>query len=173
MFMWRHVKPQGMWDRHKQRWSRPVPGHMQGNRARRQAGLFIGSPEKSPIGKSGTSMIFICHKRQKQSVRVNRNQLVSEMENWIIGCQEIAGHRDGWAGLQMSLQGPYLLHGGKWMVNLEGIAGFPENLFLSAVICAILEERRCFFYYLGDIWDLYIFNPCQISSEHRFGYGSR
>lgn len=169
--MWRHIKPQGMWDRHKQRWSRPLPGHMQGNRARRQAGLFIGSPKKSPTGKSGTPRIFICHKRQKQSVRVNRNQLISEMENWIIGCQEIAGHRDRCAGLQMSLH--YLLHAGKWMVNLEGIASFPKNLSLSALICAILGERCCFSYYLGDIWGLYIFNLCQISSEHRFDYESR
>jgi len=82
VFMWRHIKPQGMWDRHKQRWSRPLPGHMQCNRAHRQAGLFVGSPRKSPVGKSGTPMIFICHKREKQSVRVNRNQLISEMENW-------------------------------------------------------------------------------------------
>lgn len=27
------------------------------------------------------------------------------------------------------------------MVNLEGIASFPENLFLSAFICAVLGER--------------------------------
>lgn len=55
------------------------------------------------------------------------------------------------------------------MVNLEGIASFPENLFLSALICAILGETPCFSYYLGYIWDLYIFNLCQIPSEHRFG----
>lgn len=171
--MWRHIKPQGMWDRHKQRWSRPLPGHMQGNRARRQAGLFVGSPQKSPVGKSGTPMIFICHKRQKQSVRVNRNQLISEMENWIIGCQEIAGHQGRYTVLQMSLQGPYLLHAGRWMVNLEGIASFPEKLSLSALICAILGERHCFSYYLHDIWDLHIFNLCQISSKHRLGYESR
>lgn len=122
MFMWWHIKPQGMWDRHKQRWSSPLPGHMQGNRARRKAGLFVGLPRKSPIGKSGTPMIFICHKRQKQSVRVNRKQLISEMENWIIGWQEIAGHYDRCMGLQMPLQGPYLLHAGKWMVNLERTA---------------------------------------------------
>lgn len=147
--------------------------HARQQSPRRQAGLFVGSPKKSPIGKSGTPTIFICHKRQKQSVRVNRNQLVSETENWIIGCQEIAGHRHRCAGLQMSLQGLYLLHAGKWMVNLEGIDSFPENLSLSALICAILGERRCFSYYLGDIWDLHIFNLCQISSEHRFDYESR
>lgn len=38
----------------------------------------------------------------------------------------------------MSLHGPYLLQSGKWIVNLEGIASFPESLPLSALICAIL-----------------------------------
>lgn len=79
--------------------NRDGPGHCQGptqgRRARRQAGLVIGSPKKSPTGKSGTPMVFICHQRQKQSVRINRNGLVSKMENWITGCQEVAGHGDG------------------------------------------------------------------------------
>lgn len=33
MFVWQQRKPQGMWDRHKQGWSRPLPGPMQGRRA--------------------------------------------------------------------------------------------------------------------------------------------
>lgn len=167
MFMWQHIKPQRTWDRHKQRWSRPLPGPTRGRRASRQAGLVTGSPEKSPTGKSGTPMVFICHKRQKQSVRINRNGLVSKMENWITGCQEVAGHWHGCIGLQVSLQGPYLLHAGKWLVCLEEIVSFLENL--SALICTILGERCCFSY-LADAWDLYMFNLCQISSEHRFGY---
>lgn len=59
------------------------------------------------------------------------------------------------------------------MVNLEGVASLPENLFLPALICAILGKRPSSSYYLGDIWDLYIFNLCQIPSEHRFGCESR
>lgn len=46
---------------------------------------------------------------------------------------------------------------------------FLENLFLSALICTILTEKCCSSY-LADAGDLYMFNLCQISSEHRFGY---
>lgn len=65
------------------------------------------------------------------------------MENWIIGCQEVSGHGDGCMGLQVSLQGPYLLPAGKWLAYLEEIASFLENLFLSALIFTILEEKCC------------------------------
>lgn len=34
--MWQHIKPQRTWDRHKQRWSRPLPGPTRGRRASRQ-----------------------------------------------------------------------------------------------------------------------------------------
>lgn len=80
-------------------------------------------------------MIFIRQKRQKQSVRVNRNQphfrngkLNHQLPGncWTLG----RVHRTANV-IATTLSTPYWK---KWIVNLEGIDSFLENLSLSALI---------------------------------------
>lgn len=169
MFMWRHIKPQGMWNRHKQRWSRPLPGHTEGNR---HAGLFICSSKEKSYWKIWHTYDF--HLSEEVKTIIKGKQKPTHFRNgklnhqlpgncWTLGCV----HRT--ANVIARTLSTSILE--KWIVHLEGIDSFLENLSLSALICAILRERQSS-YYLSDIQDLYVFSLCQIPSEHRFRYES-
>lgn len=92
MFMWRHIKPQGMWNRHKQRWSRPLPGHTEGNR---HAGLFIGSSKEKSYWKIWHTYDF--HLSEEVKTIIKGKQKPTHFRNgklnhqlpgncWTLGC---------------------------------------------------------------------------------------
>lgn len=148
--------------------NRDGPGHCQDPRKAGEPAAGRTShwlTQENHTGKSGTPMVFICCRRQKQSVRINRNGLVSKMENWITGCQEVAGHGDGCNCHCKDLISPC------W--KMTGL--FRRNGQFSrkpVSVCSNLSNpgREMLLLLSGWCLGFVHFNLCQISSEHRFGY---
>lgn len=140
MFMWQHIKPQGMWDRHKQRWSRPLPGPTQGRRASRQD-QSLAHPRKSHWKIWHTYGFHLS--QEAKTISKNKQKWTcfqnGKLNHWLPG----SVWTWGWVHRIASVIAR-ILSTPCWKMTgfFRGNCSFLENLFLSALISAILGEKN-------------------------------